>query len=177
MIESKRLILRKMAHNDFNELAKMLKDIDVMYAWEHTFSDEEITTWIDNHIRRYSQDGISYLLAIDKNTNQVVGQFGLLHQKIKDEKYWEIGYILRKAYWGKGYATEGAKACIDYAFDVLNADKVICAIRPQNTTSISVAKRLGMAKKGEFTKRCDGKDMVHDIFEINKPPIKNNRQP
>lgn len=101
----------------------MLKDIDVMYAWEHTFSDEQIIQWIDTQIRRYSEDGVSYLLAIDKLTNHVVGQIGLLHQTIKFEKYWDIGYILKKDYWGKGYATEGAMACINYAFDVLNADK------------------------------------------------------
>jgi len=168
MIESKRLILRKITHKDFDELAKMLKDIDVMYAWEHTFSDEQIIAWTDNQIRRYSEDGIGYLLAINKLTNQVVGQIGLLHQTIEHEKYWAIGYMLKKDYWGKGYATEGAMACIAYAFDVLNTDKVICDIRPQNTTSISVAKRLGMFRKGEFIKRYNGKDMVHVIFEIYK---------
>lgn len=167
MIESKRLILHKITHNDFDELANMLKDIDVMYAWEHTFSDGQITAWIDNQIRRYSEDGIGYLLAIDKNTNQVVGQIGLLRQAINDEKYWGLGYILKKAHWGKGYAIEGGKACIDYAFDVLDAGKVICDIRPQNTASILVAKRLGMIRKGEFIKTYTGKDMVHDIFEIN----------
>ena len=167
MIESKRMILRKITHDDFNELAKMLKDTDVMYAWEHTFSDRQIASWIDNQIRRYSEDGIGYLLAIEKHTNQVVGQIGLLHQAINHEEYWGIGYILKKAHWGKGYATEGSRACINYAFDVLNADKVICDIRPQNTASIAVAKRIGMIRKGEFIKRYNGKDMVHNIFEIN----------
>lgn len=168
MIESKRLFLRKITHEDFDELAKMLKDIEVMYAWEHTFSDMQITAWIDNQIRKYNEDGIGYLLAVNKLTNQVVGQIGLLHQTINNEKYWEIGYILNTDYCGKGYATEGAKACIEYAFDVLKTDKVICDIRPQNATSISVAKRLGMVRVGEFIKTYNGIDMVHDIFEINK---------
>jgi ribosomal-protein-alanine N-acetyltransferase len=168
MIESKRLILRKITHKDFNELAKMLKDIDVMYAWEHTFSNKQINAWIDNQIRRYREDGIGYLLAVNKLTDQVVGQIGLLHQTINNEKYWDIGYILKSDYWGEGYATEGAMACIDYAFDVLKTDKVICDIRPQNTSSILVAKRLGMVRVGEFIKLYNGIDMVHDIFAINK---------
>ena len=167
MIESKRLILREITHKDFHELGEMLKDIDVMYAWEHTFTDEQITAWINNQIRRYIVEGIGYLLAIDKHTKQVIGQVGL-HQTIDHKKYWDMGYILKKAQWGRGYATEGAKACIDYAFEVLNADKVICDIRPLNTMSIAVAKRLGMIRKGEFIKRYNGKDMVHDIFEVNK---------
>ena len=167
MIESNRLILRKLTHKDFSELAKMLKDIEVMVAWEHIFSDAQITAWIDDQIKRYREQGIGYLLAIDKQTDQVVGQIGL-HQTMKLEKSWELGYILRKDHWGKGYAAEGAKACINYAFEVLKADKVICDIRPQNTPSIAVAKRLGMIRVGEFIKRYNGKDMAHDIFEINK---------
>jgi [ribosomal protein S5]-alanine N-acetyltransferase len=166
MIESKRLILRRIAHTDFDELATMLKDIDVMYAWEHAFSDEQITAWIENQIRRYRDDGIGYLLAVDKFTNEVVGQIGLLNQTIGREKYWELGYILKKKFWKKGYAMEGAKACINYAFEVLNSDKVICEIRPQNTSSISVAIRLGMVRIGESIKKYNGKDMPHDIFEI-----------
>lgn len=174
MIESKRLILRKITHKDFNELSKMLKDIEVMYAWEHTFSDEQITAWINNQMRRYNEDGIGYLLAVNKLTNQVVGQIGLLHQTIKHEKYWDIGYILKKDSWGKGYASEGAIACLNYAFKVLNTDKVICDIRPQNIASISVAKRIGMVRTGEFMKKYNGKDMVHVIYEINKTTYQEN---
>jgi len=167
MIESKRLILRKLTHSDFHKLAGMLQDVEVMYAWEHTFSDEQITAWIDHQIRRYREEGVGYLLAIDKQTNQVVGQIGL-HQSIDHKKHWDLGYILRKDHWGKGYATEGAEASIDYAFDRLKADKVICDIRPLNTTSIAVANRLGMIRNGEFIKKYNGKDMVHYIFEMNK---------
>lgn len=174
MIESQRLILRRITHCDFDELAKMLKDGDVMYAWGHTFADDQITAWIDNQIRRYSEDGIGFLLAIDKDANEVVGQIGLLLQTINDQKYWDIGYILKKAHWGKGYATEGAEACIHYAFRVLNADKVICDIRPHNMASIAVAKRVGMKRTGEFIKRYNGQDMVHDIFEISNPSYEGN---
>ncbi|NLU51534.1 MAG: GNAT family N-acetyltransferase [Clostridiaceae bacterium] len=168
MIESKRLILRKIMRDDFELLAKMLKDIDVMYAWEHAFSDEEINNWIINQLKRYHEDGIGYLLAIDKNTNETVGQIGLLRQLINGEKCWGIGYILCKEHWGKGYATEGAKACLGYAFNVLDADKVICDIRPQNIASINVAKRLGMTKTGEHIKHYNGQDMLHEIYEITK---------
>lgn len=149
MIESKRLFLRKITPDDFKELAKMLKDIDVMYAWGHTFADEQINDWIYNQMKRYDEDGIGFLLAIDKNLNQVVGQIGLLRLSIKEEEYWGIGYILLKELWGKGYATEGSKACLDYAFNVLNVEKVISDIRPHNLESIAVAKRLGMIKKGD----------------------------
>jgi RimJ/RimL family protein N-acetyltransferase len=67
---------------------------------------------------------------------------------------------------GKGYATEGAKAMIDYAFNTLNAPKIVCTIRPMNKSSIAVAKRLGMVETGSFVKHYKGKDMSHLIFEL-----------
>ena len=55
----------------------------------------------------------------------------------------EIGWGLSRAAWGKGYATEGAAACMDYAVDILGWDEIIHTILPENTGSIRVAERLG----------------------------------
>jgi [ribosomal protein S5]-alanine N-acetyltransferase len=96
--------MRQITHSDSDELATMLKDGDLMSAWGHTFDDDQINAWIDNQIRRYSEDGIGFLIAIDKDANEVVGQIGLLLQTINDQKYWDIGYILKKAQRGRGYA-------------------------------------------------------------------------
>lgn len=63
MIESKRLYIRKMNHNDFKEISKMLQDVEVMYAWEHAFSNEEVIEWIDKNIQRYEDDGYGYFVA------------------------------------------------------------------------------------------------------------------
>ncbi|MCC0699558.1 GrpB family protein [Clostridioides sp. ZZV15-6383] len=64
MIESKRLYIRKMNHNDFKEISKMLQDVEVMYAWEHAFSNEEVIEWIDKNIQRYENDGYGYFTKI-----------------------------------------------------------------------------------------------------------------
>jgi RimJ/RimL family protein N-acetyltransferase len=167
MIETNRLILRKMNHDDFDEVADMLRDKAVMYAWEHTFSDEEITAWINKRMNGYEKYGYDYFLAINKATKNAVGQIGLLDEEINGRHCTGIGYILKKEHWGNGYATEGAKACLEYAFKVLKAKKVICDIRPENKNSIAVARRLGMIKTGEFIKNYNGKEMLHFIFELN----------
>lgn len=168
MIETERLILRKMTYEDFPDLKKILSDIEVMYAWEHAFSDDEVTNWINNQIKRYEETGIGFLLAIEKITKQVVGQAGLIREKINGQEYWGIGYIFNKVHWGKGYATEAAKGCMDYAVNILHADQVICDIRPENTRSIAVAKRLGMEQSGEHIRNYNGKDMPHIIFVKRK---------
>ena len=50
ILETERLIIRKLSQNDFDDLAIMLKDVDVMYAWEHGFSDEEVQEWLNKEI-------------------------------------------------------------------------------------------------------------------------------
>lgn len=163
--ESDRLIFRKMSRSDFDDIAKMLCDAEVMYAWEHGFSDQETTAWIDKCLALYEKIGYNYFVAQDKKSGDVVGQIGLINELVNSEHFTGLGYILNKAYWGKGYATEGAKAMIDYAFTVLKKDKVIATIRPENTASVAVAERLGMVKTGELIKQYNGKDMVHFMFE------------
>lgn len=165
MIESKRLVFRQMDHNDFIHAARMLQDLEVMYAWEHAFTDEEVHAWIDRRMAGYETHGYDYFLAVHKETGEVVGQMGLLAEEIEGESCLGIGYILNKDHWRQGYALEGAAALMDYAFDVLKAERVICDIRPQNKSSIVVAKGIGMVQVGEFVKHYNGKDMPHLIFE------------
>ena len=56
----------------------------------------------------------------------------------------EIGWRLARPYWGKGYATEAARAALDYAFDTLHADEVVAITVPANRPSRAVMERLGM---------------------------------
>jgi RimJ/RimL family protein N-acetyltransferase len=61
----------------------------------------------------------------------------------------EIGWTLSKEFWGKGYATEGARGALEYAFDELDQEHVISLIHPDNHASIRVAERLGEKPEGE----------------------------
>jgi len=166
MIESERLVFRKIEDGDFEIVARIMRDEGVQKVWEHYFSDDDVRAWINKRKKGYETNGIDYLLAILKNSNDVVGQIGLLRDNINGEEVWGIGYILLKEYCGNGYATEGAKAMVDYAFNTLNVDKIIFDIRPMNQPSIAVAKRIGMVQTGEFIKNCDGIEMPHLIFEL-----------
>lgn len=170
-LETERLILKKMSDDDFDDLAQMLKDPDVMYAWEHKFSDEEVYDWIHKNISFYEQYGYSYFLAFDKKSDKVIGQIGILQDNIRGVEYTEVGYILKKEFWGLGYAYEGAKALIEYAFEHLNAELVIAEIRPNNLRSRSVAERLGMEIFDEFNKNVRGKMMLHLMYGIKNPAI------
>ena len=67
-----------------------------------------------------------------------------------------------------GYATEGARASLAYAFERLGAERVIAEIRPENEASRHVAERLGMKTAGSFIKHYRGKEMPHLIYAVSK---------
>jgi len=75
----------------------------------------------------------------------VIGYCGLFFfPDIEGQAEVEIGYRLARSVWGKGYATEAAKAVRDYAFNVLRLERLIAMIDPSNIASIRVAEKIGM---------------------------------
>ena len=166
MLQSERLIFREIKESDAGVVAEIMRDEGVRRVWEHYFTDEDVMDWIERRQKGYRENGIDYLLAVSKQTNEVVGQIGLLKENIAGEAVWGIGYILKSSCCGNGYATEGAKAMAEYAFHVLKVPKLVCDIRPMNRASIAVAKRIGMVENGSFIKKYMGMDMEHLIFEL-----------
>jgi ribosomal-protein-alanine N-acetyltransferase len=167
MIQSERLDYRKIEDHDFDMIAKIMRDEGVQKVWEHYFTDNDVREWIARRKKGYENSGIDYLLAVNRISQEVVGQVGLLKEEIDGKEVWGIGYILLSQYYGNGYATEGARVMADYAFNILNVPKVVCDIRPMNKPSIAVAKRLGMSETGVFIKHYHGMEMPHLIFELN----------
>lgn len=169
--ETNRLLLRKLTQSDFKDLCKILQDEDVMYAYEGAFNDEETQNWLDKQLTRYQEDGFGLCAVILKETGEMIGQCGLTMQDIPGERVLEIGYLFRKEYWHKGYATEAAIACKEYAFQVLKAEKVYSIIRDSNTASQNVAKRNGMVYEGTFVKQYRGVEMPHYIFSVENQSL------
>lgn len=164
VMESDRLNFRKITKNDFINLKSILQDIEVMYAWEHAFTDEEVLEWIDKNLVRYENEGFSYFAVIEKLSNQFIGMAGPLIEDINGIKQIGIAYIMDKKYWGKGYGFESAKASMDYAFNNLNAEEVIAQIRSNNLSSCKIAEKLNMKIQSEYVKHYNNLDMPHLIY-------------
>lgn len=164
IFETERLGFRQFAQSDFAALCKILQDEEVMYAWEHGFSEEEVRVWINRNLTRYNEDGFSYYAALEKSTGELIGAIGPLAERVEGESHIGVAYIVDKAFWGRGYATEGARASMEYAFKTLGASRVIAEIRPENQASCRVAERLGMTVEGQFVKLYCGKEMPHLIY-------------
>ena len=166
ILETNRLYLREMEQSDFNSLCKFLQDIEVMYAYEHAFSNDEVQAWLDNQIRRYKQYGFGLWAIIKKDTNECIGDCGLTYQEFNGKEVLEIGFHLQKKFWHQGFATEVAIACKEYAFNNLKANEVFSIIRDNNIPSQKVAIRNGMTICGEFTKHYYNMDMPHWVYSI-----------
>lgn len=140
-LETPRLILRPPRMEDFD-------------AWAAFLDDEEAARYIGGRQPRavawrifmtmcgaWSMTGVAMFSVIEKSTGRWVGRLGPWHPE-----GWpgdEVGWGIAREHWGKGYASEGAAAAMDYAFDVLGWQQVIHAIDPANLASVGVAKRLG----------------------------------
>lgn len=168
ILETKRLYLRQLTQADFGSLCKILQDKDVMYAYEHAFSDEEVQDWLNRQLERYNQYGFGLWAVFLKENDELIGQCGLTMQPCINSEVLEIGYLFQKKYWHRGYATESASACKKYAFEVLNADEVYSIIRDNNFASQMVAERNGMTVCGSFTKHYYGMDMPHLVYSVKK---------
>ena len=169
-LETERLFLREMTEDDWENLCEILQDEEVMYAYEHAFSDEEVRQWLNRQLARYEEYHHRFGLwaVVLKETGEMIGQTGLTMQDCGDEWLLEIGYLFKKRHWHKGYATEAAVACKRYAFETLDEPRVCSIIRDNNTASQNVAKRNGMKPVKTFVKHYYGVDMPHIVFSAER---------
>jgi [ribosomal protein S5]-alanine N-acetyltransferase len=161
ILETARLVLREMTPDDLDFVAAMLADPEVMRYYPKCYTREEAATWIERQMRRYARHGHGLWLAIDKATNQSVGQVGLLIQQVHGVMEKEVAYLIHRPFWRRGFATEAGLAARDYAFGVLGRERVVALIRPENAASLRVAQRLGLK---EEPARIEHSGFEHIVF-------------
>lgn len=168
IIETQRLYLRRLNENDVDALSKILRDEQTMYAYEGAFSEAEVLEWLEKQLTRYQKYGFGLWAVILAETEEFIGQCGLTMQPWKDSEVLEVGYLFRREYWHNGYATEAARACMEYAFRELSAGEVCSIIRDTNTASQQVALRNGMRLADQWVKHYRGVDMPHYRYIITR---------
>ena len=169
VVETERLLLRPLTPADRGDLCEILQDKETMYAYEHAFSDEEVDQWLQNQLRRYREEGFGLWAAVDRESGEMVGQIGLTLQDWDGRKVPEVGYLLKRRFWGIGYATEGARGCMDYAFERLGLLWVCSIIRDNNLPSQRVARRNGLTPRGHLVKHYYDMDMPHTVWCAWRP--------
>lgn len=165
LLETPRLVLREMSLADLDFVAAMLADPEVMGYYPKCYSREEAAVWIERQMKRYARHRHGLWLVSDKESDRPVGQVGSLIQNVRGVEEKEIAYLIHRPFWGHGFATEAAAACLDYAFGVLARSRVIALIRPENVPSQAVARKLGMTPE---LQRVQHSGFEHLMFSVSR---------
>lgn len=148
-LETDRLILRWFREDDLADLCRMTADPEVMRFLGDGQPVDEMLTWrhMATYIGHWYYRGFGIWAVEEKSSGRVVGRIGFMHPV--GWPGFELGWTLARDCWGKGYATEGARRALKYAFTEMNRDHVISLIAPDNVASIRVAERLGEKVEGQ----------------------------
>ena len=148
-VETERLILREIIPEDRNGLFAIDSDPDVnIYLGRNPVENIEQSDDLIKFIRKqYIDNGIGRWAMIEKNTNNFIGWTGLkLVRELTNNHidYYDLGYRLNKNYWGKGFATEAAKASLQYGFNTLDLNEIYAIADSQNVASRNVIEKVGL---------------------------------
>ena len=143
--ETERLILRHFCESDIDSLAKIRADPEVMkFSLSGPYSLEQTQKLVEHILSSYKSNGLGLWAAVHKADGKLIGYCGHFVQEIDGQREIELAYRFAKEYWGKGLATEAAKATCEYAFRQLGLNRLISIIEAENIASIRVAEKCGM---------------------------------
>ena len=163
-IYTERLHLRRWKESDKEPFAALNADPAVMEFFPNTLSREESDAFVQRIEERFEKWGFGLWAVELKETGQFIGYVGLAIPQFAAPflPAVEIGWRLAKEYWGKGYATEAANACLDVAFNQLGLKEIISFTVPANIPSRKVMERLGMTHN-------PGDDFAHPKLPADHP--------
>lgn len=142
-LETARLVLRPLIADDEDALAEVYCDAETMRWFPAPYTRERLRNKIAEQKDHY-RSGTGLLGIVRKDTGKLIGDCGIVWQEVEGSLEPEIGYRVNRDSWGHGFATEAARAMIEYAFEGLELDHVISLIRPGNMPSRRVAEKNGL---------------------------------
>ena len=170
IFESNRLYFREIMSDDAEVIFEMDGDPDVhRFLGQHPIENLGQAIKDINHIRQqYIENGIGRLAIIEKESGQFVGwgAFKLITESINGhQNFHDLGYRFIKRHWGKGYATEAAKAAIVYGFSILKLPVIYAIADIGHRASRNVLEKCGFVNEGTF--EYDG--IPHVWYTLKRP--------
>ncbi len=162
-LETERLRIRRFHKSDVFHLREMLADPLIMKYYGPQAKDQTPEEWFTAVEAGHEKQGSSFLAVALKATGEFIGQAGILYKEIEGVPDWEVAYMFKKEFWGKGFASEATRACMRYAYQHLNPRRFISIINPKNELSIKLARRNGM----EFERMAFKWGMDVAVYAIN----------
>jgi RimJ/RimL family protein N-acetyltransferase len=165
-LETERLKLRMWRESDLDDYAELTADPLVMRYLQPgrpPFTRADAWRSIAFFMGHWQLRGYGHWAVEEKTSGRMIGRIGFLNPE--GWPGFEIGWTLARHAWGKGYATEGGRRALEYAFTALDRRHVISLIHPENTASMRVAERLG--EKPEGTALINDMDVL--VYGVDRP--------
>jgi RimJ/RimL family protein N-acetyltransferase len=168
VLETERLIFRKLTLDDGAQLLDgMMRDKEIMEYWGRAYTRKNIKSWIYRQMKGYPKR-IGYLGAVSKETGELIGQMGLACGILGEVTTYSIGCMVKRDHWGKGYATEGAKALAQFAFAELGLNTVFATINFQDKRSIHIAEKIGMEAGNSVRMQVEGSRVERVLYSLKR---------
>jgi RimJ/RimL family protein N-acetyltransferase len=167
-IETERLLLRLPIADDAEPFVEIHQDPEVIARKQVTLTSpvggiEVGARNVDRMLRHWDARGYGQWTVVERATARVIAYVGFLDPEGGDV---ELGWIVRRSRWGNGFATEAARAAVDWAFRTGRLDYVMSLIGKDNPASIRVATKIGQRLDGESISPLDGQQVL--IYGIRK---------
>ncbi len=170
---SERLLLRPLAETDLDVEIEIGTDPEVMKYIDEPDTEDSVVQQMPNYVKRCAGGCIGIWCVVDRSTKEKLGTAILLPLPIEeDDTNWdlvvgdelpdceiEIGYILKRSAWGKGYATEATNRLLKFAFEETPLEELVATIDPENTASQRVLEKCGLLYEGmrrAYAAECPG---------------------
>ena len=171
LFKSERLGFRNWLSEDVAPYSLMNKDEQVMEFFPNVLTEEETAISVDKFSKHFEENGFTFFAVDTLDNGEFIGFIGIVRTSF--EEYFtpcvEIGWRLKTAAWGKGYATEGALRCLEHGFTTLGFKEIYSFTPLVNKRSERVMTKIGMKRFGEFNhpKLEKGHDLEqHTLYKI-----------
>ena len=170
---SERLGFRTWKEEDIQVYAEMNQDPEVMkyFPQEFWLDHAKSAKSIEGFMNHYHQHGFTYFAVDVIDENRFIGFIGM--KTISYDVFFapaiDIGWRLRKDFWGRGYATEGAKRCVEFFFENFKYDRLVSLTPTKNKASWNIMEKIGMQKITTFMHPMVEKDdplSEHVLYEL-----------
>ena len=158
ILQTERLVLRELEPGDVDALSEVLGDPVAMRYYDAPFDREQVAAWIDWARDSYGEHGFGLWAVVRRSDGRFLGDCGPMLQSVDARSIPEVGYHIVPSEQNQGYATEAARACIDWVFASTPYESVCSIVSPENAPSRAVAAKVHAAMR-VFTWATNGKPM------------------